>query len=106
MPFNFETLIGTGFVLFGLGVAAYLGALGWLQVKRFEREGERPAVPRSDSDMARRLARIEQAVEVTALEVERIAESQRYLTRTLGEQGVLPSKTSSASGDKRNTTPH
>jgi hypothetical protein len=60
----------------------------------------------SDADLAKRLARIEQAVEVTALEVERIAESQRYLTRTLGEQGAIPAKASNPSGDKRNITPH
>lgn len=35
-----------------------------------------------------RLARVEQAVDAIAVEVERVSEGQRYVTRVLGEQGA------------------
>ena len=37
-------------------------------------------------ELERRLARIEHATESTAIEVERIGESQRYLTRVVSER--------------------
>jgi hypothetical protein len=57
------------------------------------------------TDLERRLARIEHAVESTAIEVERIEESQRFLTRTLTER--LASKSASESSlAGRVITPH
>jgi len=38
-------------------------------------------------EMAQRLARIEQAVDATAVEVERISEAQRFTTKLLVEKG-------------------
>ena len=38
------------------------------------------------SDIADRLGRMESAIEATAIEVERIGEGQRYLTRVLGDK--------------------
>jgi multidrug efflux pump subunit AcrA (membrane-fusion protein) len=38
------------------------------------------------SDIAERLGRMESAIEATAIEVERIGEGQRYLTRVLGDR--------------------
>ena len=40
----------------------------------------------SDDEIARRLERIEQTVEATAIEVERLAESSRFVTRLLAER--------------------
>jgi hypothetical protein len=37
------------------------------------------------NDLAEKVERISQAVEATAIEVERIGESQRFLTRVLGD---------------------
>jgi hypothetical protein len=51
-------------------------------VRRWEREPLQPAVP---SDVAARLARIEQAVEAVAIEVERISEGQRFTTKLLSD---------------------
>jgi hypothetical protein len=48
------------------------------------------SVKRLDSS-EERLARVEQTVEATALEVERVGEGQRYLTRML-QEGALPSR--------------
>ena len=39
-----------------------------------------------DDEMARRLERIEHIVETTALEVERLGESSRFVTRLLSER--------------------
>lgn len=40
-------------------------------------------------ELMERLERIERAVDVTALEVERIGEGQRFLTRALGERSTM-----------------
>ena len=45
-------------------------------------------------DMSARLARIESAVESIAIEVERISENQRYLTKLQTEQPALPTRDS------------
>ena len=50
-----------------------------------------PVAPAISADVANRLERIEQAVEAVAIEVERISESQRYLTRVMAESRALPS---------------
>lgn len=39
-----------------------------------------------NEDLTRRLERIEQAVETTAIEVERMAEANRFLTKLLAEK--------------------
>jgi hypothetical protein len=53
---------------------------------RLERESASPLAEA-------RLARIEQAVDAIALEVERISEGQRFTTRLLSEQSHSPPKT-------------
>jgi hypothetical protein len=44
-------------------------------------------VPSLDSDP--RMARVEQAIEAIAVEMERLGEGQRFLTRVLSERGAL-----------------
>ena len=45
----------------------------------------------SGAEIARRLERIEQVVEATAIEVERVGESNRFLTKLLAAKtGTLP----------------
>ena len=48
------------------------------------------------ADVQNRLERIEQAVEAVAIEVERISESQRYLTKLMAEPKALPGSRGSA----------
>ena len=55
-------------------------------------------------ELTERLDRIERAVDVTALEVERIGEGQRFLTRALGERSVADPARLDAS--ERVITPH
>jgi hypothetical protein len=49
-----------------------------------------PVAPVLPANVENRLERIEQAVEAVAIEVERISESQRYLTKLMSEPRVLP----------------
>lgn len=70
--------------LFG-SVAYSISAIarGAVAIRREESRLENGSVP---SLTEARLARIEQAVEAIALEVERISEGQRFTTRLLSEQ--------------------
>lgn len=49
-----------------------------------------PAAPSISADVHDRLERIEQALDTVAIEVERISESQRYLTKLMAEPRALP----------------
>ena len=54
---------------------------------RLERRSEQPsAIP----DFAPRMDRMEQAIEAIAVEVERISEGQRYVTKQMHEMRALP----------------
>jgi hypothetical protein len=57
-------------------------------VRRWEREGSRPA--RLPQELGDRLMRLEQAVDAIAVEVERIAEGQRFTTKLLSERQGEP----------------
>ncbi len=80
MPAIFAVAFGIPFVIAPLARAL---------AKRLERGTAGP-----DSATQERLASIERNVDVIAVEVEKLAESQRYLTRLLAEReragGVLP----------------
>jgi hypothetical protein len=53
-------------------------------------------------EIAQRLARMEQAIDATAVEVERISEAQRFTTKLLVDKGhQVPSET-----PRRVVTPH
>ena len=54
--------------------------------RRLWRRTPRGAEPRVDEVIAPRLERLEQAVDAVAIEVERISESQRFVTRILAER--------------------
>jgi hypothetical protein len=53
-------------------------------------EGSRRAPGEIPGDSAARLERIERAVESIAIEVERISEGQRFVTRVLADRGEIP----------------
>lgn len=62
-------------------------ALGVPLIRAFTRRWERPVLPPDTSpDVTARLERIEQAVEAVAIEVERIAEAQRFSAKLMAEQ--------------------
>ena len=72
-------------VVFFVSVAYSIKAIAQAAVahRREEAKGERESSPALSEA---RLARIEQAVEAIALEVERISEGQRFTTKLLSEQ--------------------
>ena len=72
------------FVLFVLSpIALSMSRLIW---KRASRTATAPAPP---AESGERLERIEQAVDAIAIEVERVSEGQRFVTRLLSERGGL-----------------
>ena len=52
-------------------------------VRRWDRQSLQPPMPQ---DTSLRLERIEQAIEAMSIEVERIAEGQRFVTRLMADQ--------------------
>lgn len=53
-------------------------------------EGRNAAPAEMPGDVAQRLERIERAVESVAVEVERISEGQRFVTKVLADRGEIP----------------
>jgi hypothetical protein len=53
-----------------------------------------------------RMARLEQAVEAIALEVERISEGQRFTTKLLAERGSANRLPVAPASEPRHVTPH
>jgi hypothetical protein len=73
-------------------------ALGTPLIRAFTRRWDRPSIPAStQADVTARLERIEQAVEAIAIEVERIAEAQRFSARLMSEQQRSLPKSDAAS---------
>jgi hypothetical protein len=70
-------------------------ALGIPLIKAFTRRfvDRPPVAPVLPANVENRLERIEQAVEAVAIEVERISEGQRYLTKIMAEPRALPGGT-------------
>jgi hypothetical protein len=69
-------------------IAAAAGAY-FLGKNRAQRENLRAT---TDPELIARLARVEQIVEATAVEIERISEGQRFTTRLLSDSKALESK--------------
>jgi len=92
-----------------LGVVAFGTTLKFL-LRLIELRHERlrygaPAGP-ALTDLAARLERIENAVETTALEVERISESNRFVAKLLAERNSVSAPPSAVKSAERVITPH
>jgi hypothetical protein len=70
------TIVGTIFVLFPLAIA---------MARNLWRRGNRIAPTPVSAESGERMERLEQAVDAIAIEVERISEGQRFVTRLLTE---------------------
>jgi hypothetical protein len=64
-------------------------AIGVPLVRAWARRMERRGEPQMPADVSARLARIEAAVDSIAIEVERISENQRFLTKLQTERAAL-----------------
>lgn len=76
-----------------------------LRVIELRHQRSRQTRPEAFASLAERLDRIENAVETTALEVERIAESNRFMAKLLAERTTAPSAPPPARSE-RVITPH
>lgn len=78
-------------ILFVLGpLAASLGRLMW-------RRSAKPAMPPGWYDAAQRLERLEQAVDTIAVEVERVSEGQRFMTKIMTQNTAASTNANGAS---------
>jgi hypothetical protein len=71
-------------IVFTLAVLMPL-SVAW--ARRIWRRGKAIPESRESTENARRLARIEEAVDTIAIEIERISENQRFVTRVMTERG-------------------
>ena len=76
-----DLMVGALFVF----ILAVLMPLSIALARRVWR-GKPKETPRTDNDSAQRLGRLEQAVDAIAIEVERISEGQRFVTKVLSER--------------------
>lgn len=72
------SIVFTVLVLFPLAIA---------RARAIWKRSSHPSAPPGWNDVQQRIQRMEQAVDVIAVEVERVSESQRFLTRVLAEPG-------------------
>jgi hypothetical protein len=85
------TGISIVFILFVLGpLAASLGRLMW-------RRSTKPTMPPGWYDAAQRLERLEQAVDTVAVEVERVSEGQRFMTKIMTQNVAAATNANGAS---------
>jgi hypothetical protein len=79
-------------------------AIGVPLVRAMGRRWENDRLPRGDAESTQRLARIEQAIDAMALEVERISEGQRFVTRLLSDRSpervALPQESGQRGGPR------
>jgi hypothetical protein len=69
-----------------LAVVAIAGTMGVL--KTWLNRPNRAAIPQADlKEIREGLARMEQSIDVIAVEVERLSEGQRFTTKLLSDQG-------------------
>jgi hypothetical protein len=87
------------------GTVAFVAALGFLRriLGRFLELKHEQRIPVATDGIHERLERIEQAIEATAIEVERIAEGNRFMAKLLAERAgaAIPAKP-----PERVITPH
>ena len=93
------TGISIVFILFVLGpLAASLGRLMW-------RRSAKPAMPPGWYDAAQRLERLEQAVDTIAVEVERVSEGQRFMTKIMTQNAGVATNANGASAGMNGAQP-
>ena len=93
------TGISIVFILFVLGpLAASLGRLMW-------RRSAKPAMPPGWYDAAQRLERLEQAVDTIAVEVERVSEGQRFMTKIMTQNTAAATNANGASAGMNGAQP-
>jgi len=86
------------------GTVGFVGTLSFLhRYIQLRRDRPDPLAPSAVDGLHQRLARMEEIAEVTALEVERLSETNRYMARLLTERVGAPLP---AGRPERIVTPH
>jgi hypothetical protein len=85
--------VGIYIALIGLlaGIGVLAGAFAGAYFFGKSRAQSNPLKAASDPELLARIARIEQIVESTSIEIERISEGQRFTTRLLAERKPVES---------------
>lgn len=85
------------------GFVAWILGHFWLRARELERRSGSAGLDEPSASVAEvlarmeaRLARLEESVDATAIEVERIAEAQRFAARRLSAEGGAPDEGSAA----------
>jgi hypothetical protein len=81
-----EDVLIVGIIFGSLSLVLYPLARAWARRISGGAVNERDTVP---ADVTERLERIERAVESVAVEVERISEGQRFVTKVLADRGEI-----------------
>lgn len=95
-----DMVVGVSFVL----ALSFVLPISIAIAKRIWRGRPQPAAVRTD-EIAPRLDRLEQAVDAVAIEIERIAESQRFVTRILAERPRPAANVAAAPASQANQEP-
>jgi hypothetical protein len=94
-------------IMSALGVVAFATTLKFvLRLIELRHERLRQTPPNAFLDLTQRLDRIENAVETTALEVERISEGNRFVAKLLAERNAASPSVPAAPKSERVITPH
>lgn len=101
------------FMIFSGAMATLVCATGlgavWIRSRNKQVVAESPNLTARLDEISARLAQIENAAESTAVEVERVSEGQRFVTRLLAERATQPPAQPAALPERSrvgSTTPH
>ncbi|MDQ6719095.1 MAG: hypothetical protein M3Z17_12220 [Gemmatimonadota bacterium] len=75
--------------LTGIFIIFVLGPLAIGAARMMWKRSSRPVLPAGSAESAERMSRMEQSVDAIAVEVERISEGQRFVTKLLSEKAAL-----------------
>lgn len=75
--------------LTGVFIIFVLGPLAFGAARTMWKRSSRPVLPAGSAESAERMLRMEQSVDAIAVEVERISEGQRFVTKLLSEKAAL-----------------
>lgn len=67
-----------------------LAPLALVTARNMWRRGSRPAPPPPDVESARKIEQLQQSIDTIAVEMERVSEGQRFVTKLLSEQQRVP----------------
>lgn len=95
--FDPDLIVGLGFAF----IFAVMMPMGIAYARRIWRGSPKNTIPRMDDVIVPRLDRLEQAVDAIAIEIERISEGQRFVTRVLAERPAsAPAQSAAAQAPK------